>query len=110
MELISLFSGAGGLDLGFEKAGFKVIVANEFDKRIWETYKKNHEADLIRGDICNIPSSEFPDCIGIIGGPPCQSWSEAGALRGIDDPRGQLFYEYIRILKDKKPQTFMQNA
>lgn len=107
MKLISLFSGAGGLDLGFEKAGFEIVVANEFDKTIWATYEKNHTAKLIKGDICDIDSSDFPDCDGIIGGPPCQSWSEAGSLRGIDDPRGQLFYEYIRILKDKKPKFFL---
>lgn len=93
MNLISLFSGAGGLDLGFLKAGFKIIVANEKDKSIWQTYeKKNHKAKLIKGDICNISSNEFPNCDGIIGDPPCQSWSEAGALRGINDPRGQLFF------------------
>lgn len=49
----------------------------------------------------------FPECDGIIGGPPCQSWSEAGSLKGIEDPRGQLFYQYIRILKDKKPKFFL---
>lgn len=107
MKLISLFSGAGGLDLGFEKAGFEIVMANEFDKTIWATYEKNHTAKLLKGDICNIDSAEFPDCDGIIGGPPCQSWSEAGSLRGIDDPRGQLFYEYIRILKEKKPKFFL---
>lgn len=107
MKLISLFSGAGGLDLGFQKAGFKVVAANEFDKTIWETYEKNHDTKLIKGDICEISSDEFPDCDGIIGGPPCQSWSEAGALKGIDDPRGQLFYQYIRILEDKKPKFFL---
>ena len=107
MNLISLFSGAGGLDLGFEKAGFKVVAANEFDKSIWETYEKNHDARLIKGDICKINSNDFPEVDGIIGGPPCQSWSEAGALKGIDDPRGQLFYEYIRILKDKNPKFFL---
>ncbi len=107
MKILSLFSGAGGLDLGFEKAGFKVVAANEFDKTIWETYEKNHTAELIKEDICTIESSVFPDCDGIIGGPPCQSWSEAGSLRGIDDPRGQLFYEYIRILKDKNPKFFL---
>lgn len=106
-KLISLFSGAGGLDLGFEKAGFEVIVANEFDKTIWETYEKNHKAKLIKGDISDIDSSQFPDCDGIIGGPPCQSWSEAGSLKGIDDPRGQLFFEYIRVLRDKKPKFFL---
>lgn len=107
MKLISLFSGAGGLDLGFEKAGFEIAVANEFDKTIWATYERNHTAKLIKGDICEINSNDFPDCDGIIGGPPCQSWSEAGSLRGIDDPRGQLFYEYIRILKEKKPKFFL---
>ena len=107
MKLISLFSGAGGLDLGFEKAGFEIVIANEFDKTIWDTYEKNHTAKLLKGDISNIDSSEFPKCDGIIGGPPCQSWSEAGSLRGINDPRGQLFYEYIRILKAKKPKFFL---
>ena len=107
MNLISLFSGAGGLDLGFKKASFNVISANEYDKSIWETYEKNHISNLIKGDICKIPSSEFPECDGIIGGPPCQSWSEAGSLKGIDDPRGQLFYQYIRILKDKQPKFFL---
>ncbi|RIY35231.1 DNA (cytosine-5-)-methyltransferase [Psittacicella gerlachiana] len=107
MNLISLFAGAGGLDLGFTKAGFKVVVANEYDKSIWETYEKNHCSQLIKGDIRTIPSEEFPECDGIIGGPTCQSWSAGGALRGIDDPRGQLFYQYIRILKDKQPKFFL---
>lgn len=106
-KLISLFSGAGGLDLGFEQAGFEIIIANEFDKTIWETYEKNHTAKLLKGDISEIDSLDFPECDGIIGGPPCQSWSEAGSLRGIDDPRGQLFYDYIRILKEKRPKFFL---
>lgn len=97
MNIISLFSGAGGLDLGFEKAGYNIVMANEFDKTIWETYEKNHSAPLLKGDICNIADDDFPACDGIIGGPPCQSWSEAGSLRGINDPRGKLFYQYIRI-------------
>lgn len=109
MKVISLFSGCGGLDLGFEKAGFEIPIANEFDKTIWETFKINHpKTKLIEGDIRNIKESDFPDMIdGIIGGPPCQSWSEAGSLRGINDARGKLFFEYIRILKDKKPKFFL---
>ncbi len=107
LELISLFSGAGGLDLGFTKAGYKIVSANEFDETIWETYEKNHSAPLIKDDIRKIPSNAFPECDGIIGGPPCQSWSEAGSLRGIDDPRGQLFFEYIRLLRDKRPKFFL---
>ena len=107
MKLLSLFSGAGGLDLGFEKAGFEIVAANEYDKTIWETYEKNHKAKLIKKDIREIVSNELPKTDGIIGGPPCQSWSEAGSLRGIDEPRGKLFYEYIRILKDKQPKFFL---
>lgn len=111
MKLISLFSGAGGLDLGFKKAGFETVVANEIDKKICPTFRANFpEVNLIEGDIRSIPSSAFPDegdLAGIIGGPPCQSWSEAGSLKGIEDARGQLFYEYIRILRDKRPLFFV---
>lgn len=109
MKLLSLFSGCGGLDLGFEKAGFTISVANEYDPTIWATFKANHpNTKLIEGDIRKIKEEDFPDDIdGIIGGPPCQSWSEAGSLRGINDLRGQLFYEYIRILKDKQPKFFL---
>lgn len=109
MKVISLFSGCGGLDLGFERAGFSIPIANEFDKKIWETFKINHpKTKLIEGDIRNISESDFPDDVdGIIGGPPCQSWSEAGSLRGIEDDRGKLFYEYIRILKKVKPKFFL---
>ncbi|MBE2893872.1 DNA cytosine methyltransferase [Spirabiliibacterium falconis] len=107
MKVVSLFSGAGGLDLGFIQQGFEVVFANEYDKTIWDTYKKNHSAYLDTRDIRNILSSEVPDCDGIIGGPPCQSWSEAGALKGIDDERGKLFFDYIRILKDKQPKFFL---
>lgn len=108
MNIISLFSGAGGLDLGFEKAGFNTIWANEYDKDIWETYEKNFpHTTLDRRSITKIPSIDVPEALGIIGGPPCQSWSEAGALRGIDDKRGQLFFDFIRLLKDKKPLFFL---
>ena len=109
MKVISLFSGCGGLDLGFEKAGFEVPIANEFDKSIWATFKENHpNTKLIEGDIRKIDSKLFPDEVdGIIGGPPCQSWSEAGALKGIDDARGQLFFEYIRILRKVMPKFFL---
>jgi len=108
MKVVSFFAGAGGLDLGFEKAGFDVVWANEYDKEIWETYENNHKNTFLdRRSIVDIPSNEVPDCDGIIGGPPCQSWSEAGSKRGIADKRGQLFFEFIRILADKKPKFFL---
>ena len=111
MKIISLFSGCGGLDLGFEKAGFEIPVANDYDKTIWSTYKVNHpKTKLIEGDIRQVTKVDMEKYLngeidGIIGGPPCQSWSEAGALKGIDDERGQLFFDYIRILKEFSPKT-----
>lgn len=109
MKILSLFSGCGGLDLGFEKAGFNIPIANEFDPTIWETFKINHpKTKLLECDIKNIKEDDLPNNFdGIIGGPPCQSWSEAGAMRGINDSRGQLFYEYIRLLKIVKPKFFL---
>lgn len=108
MNIISLFSGAGGLDLGFKAAGFKTIWANEYDKDIWETFEKNFPGTTLdRRSITEIPEGDVPECDGIIGGPPCQSWSEAGALRGINDKRGKLFYDYVRLLNAKKPKFFL---
>lgn len=108
MNIVSFFAGAGGLDLGFQKAGFNVVWANEYDKEIWETFKKNHPSTTLdKRSIIDIPSEEIPECDGIIGGPPCQSWSEAGSLRGIKDKRGQLFFDFIRILADKQPKFFL---
>jgi DNA (cytosine-5)-methyltransferase 1 len=81
-ESCFIFVGAGGLDLGFEKAGFDVIWANEYDKEIWETYERNHKNTILdKRSIVDIPSEEVPDCDGIIGGPPCQSWPEAGSKK-----------------------------
>ncbi|MBO7489807.1 MAG: DNA cytosine methyltransferase [Bacteroidales bacterium] len=109
MNIISLFSGCGGLDLGFERAGFNIPVANEYDHTICETFKVNHpKTKLIEGDIRNISEDDFPQNVdGIIGGPPCQSWSEGGSLRGIEDQRGQLFFDYIRILRKIQPKFFL---
>ena len=108
MKIASLFTGAGGLDLGFEKAGFSVVWANEYDPTIWETFKHNFPTTkLDKRSVVDVPSSEIPDIDGIIGGPPCQSWSEAGAGRGINDKRGKLFYDYIRLLKEKQPKFFL---
>ncbi len=113
MKVISLFSGCGGLDLGFERAGFEIPVANEYDPTIFETFKINHpKTHLVEGDVRQVTKEDILPYIsgeidGIIGGPPCQSWSEAGSLRGINDARGQLFFDYIRILKEFQPKFFL---
>ena len=107
MEIISLFSGCGGLDLGFKQAGFDIKWHNEFDKHITPTLKKNfNKARIDTRDIREIKPKEIPGCLGIIGGPPCQSWSEIGNRGGIQDERGQLFLEYVKVIKDKRPLFF----
>ena len=108
LTITSLFAGAGGLDLGFERAGFRTIWANEFDGHIWQTYEENFsETTLDKRSITDIPVNEIPDADGIIGGPPCQSWSNAGKGRGLKDKRGQLFRTYIEIIKVKQPKFFL---
>lgn len=108
LRTVALFAGCGGLDLGFKNAGFNIIWANDNNKKIESTYKYNHKnTELIIKSLVDIKSEEIPDCDIIIGGPPCQSWSLAGAMKGKEDSRGQLFYEYVRVIKDKRPMAFV---
>ena len=108
MNIVSLFAGCGGLDLGFERAGFKIVWANEFDEAIHETYRLNHPNTILNtNDVRTLTGDDIPDCDGIIGGPPCQAWSEGGKRLGLEDPRGQLFLDYIRIVTEKKPKFFV---
>ena len=107
MKIASFFSGCGGLDLGFTNAGFKLVFANDNWKGCKETFELNHKIKVDTRSIADVKPSEVPDVVGFVGGPPCQSWSESGARRGIDDARGQLFFDYIRILKTKKPAFFL---
>ncbi len=107
-DIVSLFSGAGGLDTGFHNAGFNVIWANEFDKKITPTLRHNFPKTIVDDrSLFDVQSSDIPDAIGVVGGPPCQSWSVAGAGRGLSDQRGQVFLEYIRVIRDKKPLFFL---
>lgn len=108
LKTVALFAGCGGLDLGFENAGFDIIWANDNNKKVEETYRYNHKnTKIIIKSLVEIDSENIPECDVIIGGPPCQSWSLAGAMKGKDDSRGQLFYEYVRVIKDKKPKAFV---
>ncbi len=107
-SLTSLFTGAGGLDLGFHNAGFDILWANEFDKSITPTLRLNFpETDVDDRSLADVPSHQIPSAFGVVGGPPCQAWSEAGAGRGLNDTRGQIFLEYIRVIRDKKPLFFL---
>ena len=108
MKLASFFSGIGGLDLGFNNAGFEFVFANDNWKGCWETYEKNHRMKINHKSIEDITGDDIKeDVVGFVGGPPCQSWSLAGAMRGINDPRGQLLYDYVRLIEEVKPKFFL---
>lgn len=108
MKVVSFFAGCGGLDLGFEQAGYEVVWANDFDKAIHETYQFNHpNTYLCKSDISALTVTDIPDCDGFIGGPPCQSWSDGGKQLGLNDERGRLFLDYIRLIKEKRPKFFI---
>ena len=107
-NLISLFSGAGGMDLGFKQSGFNIIYANDFDIDAVETYKKNIGENIVLGDICKISSKEIPNNPDVvIGGFPCQGFSIANTKRNMDDERNFLYQELLRIIKDKQPKVFV---
>ena len=112
MKVCSLFSGIGGIDLGFQQAGFDIIWANEFDKDAATTYRHNFGCEhLVEKDIRKIHSSEIPDFDVLVAGFPCQPFSIMGRKRGFDDPRGNLFFEIERIVKNKKPSIiFLENV
>lgn len=107
-KVASFFSGAGGLDLGFENAGFNVVWANEFDKKVTPTLRHNFPDTVVDDrSIVEIQPEDIPEVDGFIGGPPCQSWSLGGALRGLGDKRGQVFLTYINLIKAKQPKFFL---
>ena len=107
-SVVGLFSGCGGLDLGFKRAGFNIIWANDFDKDSVKTYKKNIGNHIVLGDITTISSDEIPSNFDILlGGFPCQGFSVANIKRSMKDERNYLYLEMLRILKDKKPKFFV---
>ena len=107
-KIASLFSGCGGLDLGFIKSGFEVIWANDFFKEAVETYKKNIGDHIVYGDITKIPSDEIPNDFDILlGGFPCQGFSVANTKRSMEDERNFLYKELLRLIKDKQPKFFV---
>lgn len=110
IRAISLFSGAGGMDLGFRKAGVEVVWANDFNKAACETYRKNFGDEIHCGSIMDYDYSELPDCDLVFGGPPCQGFSVAGKM-DPNDPRSKLVFEFQKVVKAKRPRYFvMENV
>lgn len=112
MKVCSLFSGIGGIDLGFQQAGFEIIWANEFDRDAAKTYRHNFgDTYLSKQNIKNVKTEDIPDFDVLVAGFPCQSFSSAGKQKGFDDPRGNLFFEIVRIVRDKRPSViFLENV
>lgn len=107
-KVISLFSGAGGMDLGFVQAGFDIVWANDVFIEAIETYKRNIGNHIVYGDIRMIDSKDIPDNPDvIIGGFPCQGFSIANIKRSMEDKRNFLYKEMLRIIRDKKPKMFV---
>ena len=107
MNVVSLFSGAGGLDLGFILAGHNIIWANDLYSDAVATYKRNIGNHIIEKDIKDIPSDEIPNCDIVIGGFPCQGFSVANTKRNTKDERNSLYKELLRVIKDKQPKFFL---
>ena len=103
---VSLFCGAGGLDLGFEQAGFTTLWANDFDIDACKTHCAWSGTNVVCGDISKIDESIIPKTDIILGGFPCQGFSFSGP-RKVDDARNRLYKEYVRIVKSKEPAAFI---
>jgi DNA (cytosine-5)-methyltransferase 1 len=116
LKVISLFSGAGGLDIGFERAGFSISVAVEADSACCDTLRTNKPGlPIINNKLENIKSVEILSAAKlkpleaalVIGGPPCQSYSLAGLRKGLDDEKGKLIFEFVRVVRDTLPRGFV---
>ena len=107
MNIVSLFSGAGGLDLGFIMAGHNIIWANDLYHDAVLTYRNNIGNHIVEQDIREIPSDLIPNCDMVIGGFPCQGFSVANTRRFVDDERNVLYRELLRVIRDKQPRFFL---
>jgi len=107
MKVVSLFSGAGGLDLGFKMAGHEIIWANDLYKDAVDTYRENLGDHIVFEDITKIDAAQIPDCDIVIGGFPCQGFSVANMKRTTEDSRNELYKQLIRVIKAKMPKFFL---
>ena len=107
MKAVSLFSGAGGMDLGLFQAGLEIVWANDNDADAVSTYRRNIGNHVVLGDIREIDSSEIPECDVVVGGFPCQGFSEANWRRTLSDDRNTLYRELLRVVGDLRPAHFI---
>lgn len=107
MKVVSLFSGAGGLDLGFQMAGHKIVWANDIYEDAVSSYRDNLGNHIVCGDISDVSTDDIPDCDIVIGGFPCQGFSVANTKRNAADERNTLYKQLIRVIKAKKPMFFL---
>ncbi len=108
-KLVELFAGAGGLALGMEKAGFKSVLLNEFDKHACNTLRENRpQWNVVEGDVAGVDFTEYRDQVDVLsGGFPCQAFSYAGKKLGFEDTRGTLFFEFARAVKEINPKVII---
>ncbi len=112
MRVCSLFSGIGGIDLGFQQAGFDIVWANEIDKDAAITYRYNFGSNqLVEKDIRKVDTAEIPDFDILVAGFPCQPFSIGGFKKGFNDPRGNIFFQIERVVEAKRPKViFLENV
>jgi len=107
LKIVSLFAGAGGIDLGLVRAGHKIILANDFDPDSCDTYRNNLGDHVICSDIRNLDSHSIPTSDVVVGGFPCQGFSVANKFRDVEDSRNDLYIEMLRVIQDKQPSWFI---
>lgn len=107
MKIVSLFSGAGGLDLGLIKAGHEIIWANDIDEDSCNTYRLNIGSHIICDDISKVRLEDIPNCDVVVGGFPCQGFSTANMLRTTKDDRNKLYKQFYKVILGKKPAYFI---
>ncbi len=108
LKILSLFAGAGGMDLGFKNAGFDIVWANDFDPDSVKTYRRNFGDHIVLGDIEKIRTNNMPENPDVvIGGFPCQGFSIANLGRSVDDSRNKLYKQMLRVIRVKKPKFFV---
>lgn len=111
MKVAGLFSGVGGIELGFEQAGFEIAWSNELDRHAAQTLALNFDHELYIGDIHDVTEAMIPDVDVVVGGFPCQAFSVAGYRKGFEDERGEVFFQMARIIKEKQPRViFIENV